>query len=254
MVIDSLRETLEFSILSNVSMNRRPFLLIADEQILMAECLRSLLQPEFPNVGIAACTGELFESAVNHKPDLILMDIRLSLPGSDTIHCLKKCSAAAKIIIISTHYQPDLVAEVSRAGAAAFLLKSCAPDELMTAIRRVLEGHSYFCSSIGKGSAPIGKEAKVRPGSPILTPRQREVLELVAQGYTAKKIAQALHVSVKTAVFHKTALMEKLALRTTAELTRYALTHGIMSNDSNTDLTSASAAQSEIQAQIGAAL
>ena len=236
-------------------MNRRPFLLIADEQILMAECLQSLLQTEFPDAGIAASVDELLHAAANHKPDLILMDIRLSLPGSHTIQCLKECSAAAKIIIISTHYQADLVAEVSRAGASAFLLKSCAPAELITAMQRVLEGHSYFSPAIVQRSAPTGTEAKVRHGSPILTPRQREVLEMVAQGFTAKEIAEALHLSVKTAVFHKTAIMEKLALRTTAELTRYALAHGIISNQSNTGLTSPSASPlAEIQAETRASV
>lgn len=247
-------ETIEFSILSNGSMNRRPLLLIADEQILMAECLKSLLQPKFPDIGIAAGTGELFEAAANHKPDLILMDTPLPLPGLDTIRFLKKSSAATKIIIITTQYQPDLVAEVSRAGASAFLLKSCEPVELMTAIQRVLEGHSYFSPVIARRSAPAGMAAKLRNGSPALTPRQREVLELVAQGYTAKEIAQALHLSAKTAVFHKTAIMEKLALRSTAELTRYAVTHGIISNQSNKAITSASASPTDIQAHTGASL
>jgi DNA-binding NarL/FixJ family response regulator len=124
--------------------------------------------------------------------------------------------------------EPECVAEALGSGASGYVLKWCAVSELVTAIRGVLDGHSYATQPLGERLASSVTNRTGRPSGKGLTLRQREVLQLVAQGRTAKEIANALGLSVKTAVFHKMAIMDKLGLRTTADLTRYALQHGIL--------------------------
>jgi DNA-binding NarL/FixJ family response regulator len=132
-------------------------------------------------------------------------------------------------MVVTKQDEPEYVAESLRAGASGYLLKWCAVSELVTAIHAVLNGHSYLTSSLSKrgGSTVISGTGST---SKSLTARQREVLQLVAQGRTAKEIANVLGLSVKTAVFHKMSIMDKLGLRTTAELTRYAMEHGILAS------------------------
>jgi DNA-binding NarL/FixJ family response regulator len=159
------------------------------------------------------------------KPDVALVDILLPLlNGIAATRRLRNLTPATKVVIVTAHYDPQYVVEAFRAGATGFVLKSCAFSELVIAIRRVLAGQTYVTPLVAGQAVEAPSE---NPRGPTLTSRQREVLQLVSEGCTAKEIAQALKLSVKTVVFHKTALMEKLQLHTTAELTRYALDHGI---------------------------
>jgi DNA-binding NarL/FixJ family response regulator len=199
---------------------------IAEDHTLMAEGLRKLLECEFESVQTVANGRQLLDIAVAWKPDVVLLDIGMPLlNGIEATRRLSKTSPSTKVVMVTAHNEPQYVVEAFRAGATGFVLKRCALSELVNAIRQVLDGHTYVTPLVADRAVEAAR-GSVRPG-PALTSRQREVLQLVAEGCTAKEIANVLKLSVKTAVFHKMAIMDKLGLRTTAELTRYALEQGI---------------------------
>ena len=202
--------------------------MIADHTM-TAECLQRLLEGEFPGVGIVAEGHGLYDIVATSKPDLVLLDIGIPDLDLEALRQLRAVSPLTKLLVVTMHDKPEYVAEALRAGASGYVLKWCAVSELVTAIRGVLNGHSYVTPSLGERVVSTVANRKGRPNGKNLTLRQREVLQLVAQGRTAKEIASALGLSAKTAVFHKMAIMDKLDLRTTADLTRYALEHGILS-------------------------
>jgi len=191
----------------------------------MAEGLRKLLECEFDSVTVVGNGRELLDTVAATKPHVALVDIVLPLlNGIEATRRLSRISPATKVVIVTAHDEPQYVVEAFRAGVSGFVLKRCAVAELVIAIRCVLAGRTYVTPLLADQAV---KAAKASALAPTLTSRQREVLQLVAEGCTAKEIASTLKLSVKTAVFHKMALMEKLGLHTTAELTRYALEHGI---------------------------
>ena len=223
-------------------MNARPHILIADDT-LTAQCLQRLLESEFPGVEFVSDGQALLDAAAATKPDLVLLDItRPGFDGFEAMRRLREVSRATKVIVLTLHDEPEYVAEALRGGASGYVLKSCAVSELVTAIRAVLNGHSYLTPALGGRLDSIITSRKPRAQGKSLTLRQREVLQLVAQGRTAKEIANTLGVSVKTAVFHKMAIMDKLGLRTTADLTRYALDHGILSSKGKAESLSSAGA------------
>ena len=221
-------------------MNVRPHLLIADET-LTAQCLQRLLESDFPGVGIVSDEQALLDAAETSRPDLVLLDIRPGFDGFVAMRRLREVSRATKVIVITLHDEPEYVAEALHGGASGYVLKTSPLSELLTAIRAVLNGHSYLSPSLCPRVDSLVSSGKPRANSKSLTLRQREVLQLVAQGRTAKEIATTLGLSVKTAVFHKMAIMDKLGLRTTADLTRYALNHGILSSTGKAEGPSRSA-------------
>jgi DNA-binding NarL/FixJ family response regulator len=198
---------------------------IAEDHSLIAQGLRKLLECEFESVTIVGNGRELVDEVAASKPDVALVDIVMPiLNGIEATQRLHKISPSTKVVIVTSHNEPQYVVEAFRAGASGFVLKRCAISELVVAIRAVLAGQTYVTPLLAQRAVEAARESA--PG-PALTPRQREVLQLVAEGCTAKEIGNALKLSVKTAVFHKMALMDKLGLRTTAELTRYAIENGI---------------------------
>jgi DNA-binding NarL/FixJ family response regulator len=207
-------------------MDRKTRVVIAEDHTLMAEGLRKLLECEFESVEIVGNGRALVDVVATSKPDIVLIDIGMPLlNGIEAARRVNKISPATKVVIVTAHNEPQYVVEAFRAGASGFVLKRCAISELVAAIRQVLSGQTYTTPLV---QDRILEAARGREQSgPALTFRQREVLQLVAEGCTAKEIANILRLSVKTAVFHKMAVMDKLGLRTTAELTRYALEHGI---------------------------
>ena len=212
-------------------MNRRPHLLIADDQILMAQCMQRLLENDFPNSEIVTHGQALLDAAAISQPDLVLLEITMPpVNGVELLRRLREVSRTSKVIIVTIRDEPESVREAIRAGASGYMLKCCASSELLSAIRTVLDGHSYVTPLVSQQVASRITNLDPQRSRIGLTLRQREVLQLVAQGHTAKEIAKTLSVSVKTAVFHKVAIMDKLGLRTTAELTRYAVEHGILSS------------------------
>ena len=170
---------------------------------------------------------QLLATVATSRPDVVLLDIDISrLNGIEATRRFSKISPATKVVIVTAHANPQHVIEAFGAGATGYLLKRCAVSELVTAIRLVLEGQTYVTPLMADYSLP--KESA--QGATIqLTGRQREVLQLIAKGCTAKEIASVLNISAKTAVFHKMAIRDRLGLRTTAELTRYAIEQGMCS-------------------------
>jgi DNA-binding NarL/FixJ family response regulator len=198
---------------------------IAEEQTLIAQGLRKLLECEFESVTIVGNGRELLDEVAASKPDVALVDIIMPvLNGIEATRQLRKISPSTKVVIVTSHNETQYVVEAFRAGASGFVLKRCAISELVVAIRAVLAAQTYVTPLLARRAVATATDSA--PG-PVLTSRQREVLQLVAEGCTAKEIANVLKLSVKTAVFHKMAIMDKLGLHTTAELTRYAIENGV---------------------------
>ncbi|PYT27230.1 MAG: DNA-binding response regulator [Acidobacteria bacterium] len=208
----------------------RPRLLIADDHRLLVEGYRKLLETEFDVVGEVEDGRALLELAPQLQPDVILLDVSMPLlNGIEAARRLKPLLPDTKLLFVSMHADSQYVAEAFRAGGSGYLLKSCASSELVSAIHQVLQGRQYVTPAISTGE--LAQTAEVRPGAilPQLSPRQREVLQLVTEGQTAKEIAGRLRISVKTVEFHKTRIMRALRVRSVAELTRYAVTRGLVS-------------------------
>ena len=210
----------------------RPRILIADDHTLMLEGYRLMLEPEFELVGSVEDGHALLNVAQRLKPDIILLDISMPLlNGIDAARQLLKLLPSAKLIFVTMHGDADYVTEAFQAGASGYLLKRAAASELLTAIREALKGNHYVSPLVTRDavSAWISSSA-VNKRSDDLTARQREVLQLVAEGRSRKEIAGILSISVKTVEFHKATLMRELRLESTADFTRYAIEHGIISS------------------------
>ena len=208
---------------------RKPRILLADDHALVLEGFRRILEGNYELVGTVGDGRALLEAAKTMHPDIVILDISMPLlNGIDAAAQLKKICPKAKIIIMTMHADTDYVRSAFEAGASAYVLKRSAVDELEQAIRAVIEGHSYITPLITKELVDVflatGSEK-----SGGLTPRQREVLQHLAEGRTAKEIANLLNITSRTVEFHKVQIMDHLNLRTTADLIKYALTHGIVS-------------------------
>jgi DNA-binding NarL/FixJ family response regulator len=210
---------------------KKPRLLLADDHTLVLEGLKKILESDFELVGAAENGRDLLRLAEELKPDVVLLDISMPLlNGIDACKQLLKASPQAKVIFVTMHADSDYVAEAFRAGASGYLLKRSAASELVNAIHEVIKGRYYVTPLVTREAlGPLfGGGADTRKLSSTLTSRQREVLQLVAEGRSVKEIATILQVSAKTVEFHKSALMERLGIHTTAELTRYAIEHGLI--------------------------
>jgi DNA-binding NarL/FixJ family response regulator len=207
----------------------RPRLLIADDHTLVQQGLSKLLEDDFDIVGFAENGRQLIEMTATVQPDVVLVDIAMPLlNGIDAARQIDKMSPRPKIVFVTVHSDPDYVTEAFRAGANGYILKRSAVSELISSIREVLKGYSYVTPLVAQHVVTALRDGFNDSRSITLTGRQRQVLQLVAEGHTAKGIAQLLNISVKTAEFHKASIMDKLALRSTAQLTRYAIDHGLI--------------------------
>jgi DNA-binding NarL/FixJ family response regulator len=201
----------------------RTRVLLADDHTLVAEGITRLLEKDFDLVARAENGREMIEQAQAANPDIVLADLSMPvLNGVEATRQLKKLMPDVRVIFLSMHSDVQYVAEAFRAGASGYVLKRSAPSELSQAINQVMAGGIYLTPLIPTEAVDGADKQKE-----ALTTRQREVLQLVAEGYSAKEIANTLRISVKTAEFHKAGIMQKLALHTTADLTKYALEHGI---------------------------
>jgi DNA-binding NarL/FixJ family response regulator len=209
---------------------KRLRVLLADDHILLLEGVRTLLERDFEIVGACENGRDLLEAAVALQPDAILLDIGMPLlNGIDATRRLKKLVPQTKIIILTMHADPEYVHEAFRGGASAYVLKQSAVSELVTAIETVFQGSTYITPLIaGESLQKLRKTAATTPSGSLLTPRQREVLQLVAEGRTSKEIAGLLRISVKTVEFHKAKIMKELGMHSVAEVTRYAIRTGIV--------------------------
>jgi len=210
----------------------KPRVLLADDHRIVAEGLRSLLEPEFELVGIVEDGRALLAAVETLWPDVIIVDISMPLlNGIEAVRRIRKTNTDVKVIFLTMH--PDVSYAVSAldAGAQGYVLKHSAPSELTTAVRKALRGKTFITPllendimlSRHKGSAERREE------SSYLTRRQREVLQLLAEGYQAKEIAAKLDISTRTVEYHKYQMMKDLGMKTAADLIRYAVKHHIVS-------------------------
>ena len=211
---------------------KKPRVLMADDHSLILAGLRKLVEADCDVVGTVEDGRSLVEAAQKLRPDLILLDISMPLlNGLEAARQLRKLVPDCKLIFLTMHASPTYATEAFQIGASGYLLKRSAASELGLAIKAVLQGQQYLTPSLTKDvlesvlKPSTGKRAE--PVSGVLTARQREVLQLVAEGKGTKDIATILSISVKTVEFHKSRLMQQLDLHTTADLTKYAITHGI---------------------------
>jgi DNA-binding NarL/FixJ family response regulator len=210
----------------------RPRILIADDHNLMLEGYRLMLEPEFQLAGSVEDGQALLSAAQDLRPDIILLDISMPLlNGIDAARQLSKIVPSAKLIFVTMHADADYVTEAFRAGASGYLLKRSAASELLTAIREAQRGNHYVSPLVARDAVGLWVSSNTASKhSTELTDRQREVLQLVAEGRARKEIAAILNISVKTVEFHKATLMRELHLETTADFTRYAIEHGMITS------------------------
>jgi DNA-binding NarL/FixJ family response regulator len=197
---------------------------------MFSQGLQSLLEDDFDLVGAVADGEALVQAARRLNPDVIIVDISMPvMNGLDAVRQLKKDGATAKIIFLTMHADDRLLAEAFRCGGSGYVLKQSAGDELITGIGKVLAGQKYVTPLIATEWAE-DLTKRVRGTQKLtLTPRQREVLQLVTEGCTMKEIATRLGISTRTAESHKYEIMEGLGVGTTAELIQYAVKLGLTS-------------------------
>jgi DNA-binding NarL/FixJ family response regulator len=209
----------------------KPRLLLADDHQLFLDVLGKLLEADFDLIGTVTDGRAAVAAFQELRPDLLLLGIRLPLlNGIEAARQIKRISPEARILFLTMLTDRIYVEEAFRAGASGYVVKQGTAKELVEAIRKVLHGRSYVSASIATRTGSAGWPASTGTTQSLgyrLTLRQREVLQLVAEGKSLKEIAQILRISVRTVEFHKTGIMEELGLHTTAELTRYARDHGI---------------------------
>ena len=210
----------------------KPRVLIADDHRILAEGLRGLLEPEFEVVGVVADGRELVAAAQAQRPDVIVADVTMpSLNGIEAAMELRHLGVEAKVVFLTMHRDVAYARRALEAGAVGFVLKHSASSELVTAVREALRGQTYVTPKIAGELLQSYCEGDSRsPDSAHrLTARQREVLQLLAEGRSPKEVAAALKISTRTVEVHKAHVLGALGLGTTAELVRYAIRNGLIS-------------------------
>jgi len=199
--------------------------LLAEDHTIVAQGLEALLKDKFKLLGTVQDGRALVEATGRLNPDVIVTDISMPLlNGLDAVRQIKSQRPQARVVVLTMHAEPELAVQAFRAGAAGYLLKMSPGEELVRAIEEVSRGRVYLSPLITKDLISVMIEAKSGPaGSSTLTPRQREVLQLIAEGRTMKEIASILHISPRTAETHKYAMMEVLGVKTTAQLIQCAV-------------------------------
>ncbi|MGA7915432.1 MAG: response regulator transcription factor [Candidatus Acidiferrales bacterium] len=210
---------------------KRPRVLLADDHQMLVDALRSVLEPQCEVVGSVTDGRSLLEAAEKLRPDVIVLDIAMpQLNGLDAGRKLKQRMPSVKLIFMTMNEDPYLVGEAFRAGASAFLLKQAAGFELIDAIAQVLKGEKYVTPRAATGLTKIAlREPKAREHAPLPSGREREVIQLLAEGRTMKEAATMLKITTRTVAAHKYHAMEVLQIKTNAELVQYAIKHRIIS-------------------------
>ena len=208
----------------------RPRVLVADDHGIVAEGIRALLEQTCDVIGIVRDGRELIAEAPRLNPDVIVLDVGMPLlNGLDAAERLKELLPAAKFVFLTMQDDANLAAAVLKLGAVGFVLKRAAASELLTAVSQVLEGRAYITPKL-RAENWAQRETRARQFSKELTPRQMEVLQLLAEGRPMKEIADILNVSEKTVMFHKYNIMESFNLKNNAELVLFALKHHVISS------------------------
>jgi DNA-binding NarL/FixJ family response regulator len=204
--------------------------LIADDHKLVAELCKKLLETEFEVVGIVANGHDLVRAAAELKPDVVVADIAMPvLNGLDAGQQVKEHLHAVKLVYLTMNTDPELALEAFQRGASGYLLKSCAASEMVMAVRNVVRGKTYLSPSLrDKVDCLRWQHKKPVQEASRLTERQREVLQLLAEGKVMKEIGGILNMTTRTVAFHKYRIMEVLGAKSSAELVRYAVRNHII--------------------------
>jgi DNA-binding NarL/FixJ family response regulator len=209
----------------------RPRVLLADDHRMIAEALKGLLEQEFELVAVVEDGRQLVESARRLRPDVIVADISMPhLNGIDALTQLKRDNPDVRVVFLTMHKDAAYARRALDAGARGYVLKHAAQAELFLAVRAALDGETYITPTL---AGEIFHDLKVSPEYPVnpvgaLTPRQREILQLFAEGVSTKEIASRLDISPRTVEFHKYQLMDSLKLQSSAELIHFAIKNGIV--------------------------
>jgi DNA-binding NarL/FixJ family response regulator len=200
-------------------------ILLADDHTLVAEAIKRLLEPEFDVVGVVADGRSLVREACNLKPDVVLVDLNMPmLNGLDASEQLKAAHPGMKIIVLTMNEDAEIAMQTMRTWASGYLLKKSAGSELVKAVREVLRGGKYITPALEDVLAELSvREPRSSESGRVLTQRQREVLQLLAEGRTMKEAAAILNVATRTVAFHKYRIMEDFGLTNNSELLRFAM-------------------------------
>jgi DNA-binding NarL/FixJ family response regulator len=204
----------------------RPRILLADDHTILLDAFKALLESEFDVVGAVTDGRALLAECARLTPDVVVLDIAMPLlNGLDAGRQIKSERRSVKLIYLTMNPEPRLAAEALRLGASGYLLKSSAATELQQAIREALKGRSYITPLI---AGEVVKSLLETREAPELTTRQREVLQLLAEGRSMKEVGGILNVAPRTVAFHKYRMMEQLRLKTSAELIQFAVKQGVV--------------------------
>ncbi|MEO7145110.1 MAG: response regulator transcription factor [Bryobacteraceae bacterium] len=213
----------------------RPRFIIADEHALVIEGFTRLLEEEFEFAGSATNGMQLVETCARSNPDVVLLEVNLpSMNGFEAASQIRKLMPHVKLIFLTVHRDAEYVRAAFRSGAHGYIVKQCDLAELLTAIREVVKGNCYVTPLLTENLLNCLAKPAGTPERATLTARQREVLQLVAEGQTAKEIAQLLDISHKTVEYHKASIEGRLGLHSTAELIRYAFEQGLVTTAERT--------------------
>jgi DNA-binding NarL/FixJ family response regulator len=208
---------------------KRARILLADDHTLTLEGIRAVLEPHHEIVGMVTDGRVLLDAALRLKPDLVVLDITMpQLNGIDAAVQIKKSLPGVKLLFVTMHVNPAYLEAALNAGATGYVLKSAAREELLDAIKSVLTGRIYVTPSLSSEHLERFKDPSRAAATLRLSTREREILQLIAEGRASKEIAFVLNISVKTVAFHRENIKRKLGLRTTAELTKHAIEQGLV--------------------------
>jgi DNA-binding NarL/FixJ family response regulator len=210
----------------------RARVMLADDHLLVAEALKSLLADEFELVGVVQDGFEMVRAAEALDPDVIVADITMPhLNGIDALAHLRRVAPRTRVVFLTMHSDAAYARRALEAGALGFVLKHSAPSELILAVKAALAGRTFITPTLAGDVLESMRHEPARGRDPVggLTPRQREILQLLVEGCSAKQIAGKLDISHRTVEFHKYQMMESLRIRTNAELVHFAVKHGIVS-------------------------
>lgn len=208
----------------------KPRVILADDHTLLLEAFEKLLAPECDIVAKVPDGRALVAAVQEHHPDVVVLDLTMPLlNGLEAARQIKQIDKSVKLVFVTMNEDPDLAAETFRAGASAYLLKRSAGSELVTAIREATKHRSYVTPLVTEGMlGSLMQRSSPDAGSRALTPRQREVLQLLAEGKSMKEVAAILNVTARTVAFHKYRMMDQLNIKTNAELIQYAIRHHVV--------------------------
>ncbi len=219
--------------MSEMTPTKKPRVLMADDHSIVLTGVRNLIEDRCEIVGIVDNGRDLVEAAERLRPELVILDISMPLMnGLDAARLIKKSCPETKLIFLTMYTSPRFVTGAVKAGGNGYVLKHTASDELPQAMETVLKGQTYLTPAIVQPMLSSLQQPGLKKGVDDLTPRQREVLQLIGEGKGLKDIAALLNLSVKTVDFHKTCLMEQLNLHSTPALIRFAIAEGLVSAES----------------------